>query len=133
MLSQLGQIAWSVADVDRTEAFYEQTLGLKKLYRYGDLVFFDCAGVRLMLAKPENGEPVTPQGAIYFKVPDLLPPDYVSAVRESRRRSLRAAIDGSVKAFESSPDARLLDTSALDVDGAIAEAVRLVEEQLALR
>ena len=29
-----------------------------------------------------------------FKVPDLLPPDYVTAVRESRRRSLRSAIDG---------------------------------------
>ncbi len=71
MLSQLGQIAYNVSDVDRTEAFYEQTPGLKKMYRYGDLVFFDCAGVRLMLAKPENGEPVTTQGAIYFKVPDL--------------------------------------------------------------
>jgi methylmalonyl-CoA/ethylmalonyl-CoA epimerase len=71
MLGQLGQIAYSVSDVDRTEAFYEQTLGLKKMYRYGDLVFFDCAGVRLMLAKPENGEAVTTQGAIYFKVPDL--------------------------------------------------------------
>src|SRR5205085_11701755 len=46
-----------------------------------------------------------------FKVPDLLPPDYVTAVRESRRRSLRAAIDGAVKAFESSADARLLDAN----------------------
>jgi methylmalonyl-CoA/ethylmalonyl-CoA epimerase len=71
MLSQLGQIAYNVADVDRTETFYEQTLGLKKMYRYGDLVFFDCNGVRLLLAKPENGEAVVTQGAIYFKVPDL--------------------------------------------------------------
>ena len=46
-----------------------------------------------------------------FKVPDLLPPDYITAVRESRRRSLREAIDGSVKAFESSSDARLLDAN----------------------
>ena len=46
-----------------------------------------------------------------FKVPDLLPPDYVTAVRESRRRSLRAAIDGAVGAFESSADARLLDAN----------------------
>ncbi len=44
-----------------------------------------------------------------FKVPDLLPPDYVTAVRESRRRSLREAIDGGVKSFESSADAKLLD------------------------
>ena len=46
-----------------------------------------------------------------FKVPDLLPPDYVTAVREARRRSLRAAIDGAVGSFEASPDARLLDAN----------------------
>ncbi len=44
-----------------------------------------------------------------FQVPDLLPPDYITSVRESRRRKLRDMIDGSVQAFESSPDARLLD------------------------
>ena len=44
-------------------------------------------------------------------MPDLLPPDYVTAVRETRRRSLRSAIDGAVGAFESSADARLLDSN----------------------
>jgi methylmalonyl-CoA/ethylmalonyl-CoA epimerase len=72
MLSQLGQIALNVSDVDRTEKFYGDILGLRKIYRYGDLVFYDCAGVRLMLSKPENGEAITPQGAIYFKVPDVV-------------------------------------------------------------
>jgi Protein of unknown function (DUF1501) len=46
-----------------------------------------------------------------FKVPDLLPPDYITAVREDRRRKLREAIDGKVAAFESSADARLMDAS----------------------
>ncbi len=46
-----------------------------------------------------------------FKVPDLVPPDYVTAIREQRRRSLRSAIDGAVGAFESSADARLLDAN----------------------
>jgi Protein of unknown function (DUF1501) len=46
-----------------------------------------------------------------FQVPDLRPPDYVTAVRESRRRSLRAALDGAVGSFESSADARLLDSN----------------------
>ena len=46
-----------------------------------------------------------------FKVPDLLPPDYVTSVRESRRRSLREAIDGASAAFESSTDAKLLDAN----------------------
>lgn len=71
-INQIGQIALAVSDTDRSEAFYEHTLGLRKLYRYGDLAFFDCAGVRLMLSPPENGQPVTvAQGAIYFRVSDL--------------------------------------------------------------
>ncbi len=44
-----------------------------------------------------------------FKVPDLLPPDYITAVREGRRKKLRESIDGAVKAFEASPEARLMD------------------------
>jgi methylmalonyl-CoA/ethylmalonyl-CoA epimerase len=71
-MNQIGQIAIPVTDTDRSEAFYEQTLGLRKLYRFGDLSFFDCAGVRLMLSPPENKQAVTPgQGAIYFRVADL--------------------------------------------------------------
>lgn len=44
-----------------------------------------------------------------FKVPDLLPPDYISNVRTDRRRRLRDFVDGAVKQFEVSPDAKLLD------------------------
>jgi methylmalonyl-CoA/ethylmalonyl-CoA epimerase len=83
-LNQIGQIALAVSDPDRSEAFYETTLGLKKLYRYGDLVFFDCAGTRLMLSPPEQGQPViVAQGAIYFRVPDLF-----LAVAELRAQSV---------------------------------------------
>jgi methylmalonyl-CoA/ethylmalonyl-CoA epimerase len=71
MLNQIGQIARAVSDVNRAETFYEEVLGLRKLYRFGSLVFFDCAGVRLLLDKPEDGSAITPQGAIYFKVPDI--------------------------------------------------------------
>ncbi len=44
-----------------------------------------------------------------FKVPDLLPPEYISAVRANRRQRLREAIDGSIAAFETSAAARQLD------------------------
>jgi len=40
-ISQIGQIALPVTDVDRSEAFYAETLGLRKLFRFGDLSFFD--------------------------------------------------------------------------------------------
>ena len=59
-----------------------------------------------------------------FKVPDLLPPAYITAARESRRRSLREAIDGGVKAFETSADARLMDAN-------FAQAYKLMSSKTA--
>jgi uncharacterized protein (DUF1501 family) len=44
-----------------------------------------------------------------FKVEDLLPPDYLAAVRGRRRQRLREAIDGAAAAFEASPAAKQLD------------------------
>ena len=69
MLLNLGQIALPVADTDRAEAFYEKVIGLRKLYRFGDLSFFDCAGVRLLLDKAAN--PITPCGCLYFRCADI--------------------------------------------------------------
>lgn len=46
-----------------------------------------------------------------FRVPDLLPPDYIGAIRKDRRQALREAVDGSIKALESSADAKLLDAN----------------------
>ena len=52
-----------------------------------------------------NADPADPK----FKVPDLLPPDYISAVRAGRRQTLRAAVDGAVAAFEKNAQAKQLD------------------------
>jgi hypothetical protein len=46
-----------------------------------------------------------------FKVPDLLPPDYISGVRARRRQKMRAAVEGALEAFEKLPQARQLDDS----------------------
>jgi hypothetical protein len=46
-----------------------------------------------------------------FKVPDLRPPDYISAVRASRRQQMRAAVEGSLAAFEKTPLAKQMDDS----------------------
>ena len=46
-----------------------------------------------------------------FKVPDLLPPDQIGAARLDRRRKMRDIVDGAVKNFEASEDARLLNDS----------------------
>ena len=69
-LGPIGQIAVSVADVDRSEAFYGGQLGLRKLFRFGTLSFYDCAGVRLLLDQAQGA--VTAQGSpIYFRVADI--------------------------------------------------------------
>ncbi|MDG2123669.1 MAG: DUF1501 domain-containing protein, partial [Verrucomicrobiales bacterium] len=44
-----------------------------------------------------------------FNVPDLLPPDQFGAARLDRRRKMRDIVDDTVKAFEASEDARLMD------------------------
>ena len=69
-LNQIGQIVVTVDDVDSAENFYTEKLGLHKLYRYGDLLFFDCAGVRLLIEKGK--EPFEPKSSIlYFRVADI--------------------------------------------------------------
>jgi hypothetical protein len=54
-----------------------------------------------------NADPSDPN----FKVPDMLPPDYLTALRVDRRRDWREMIDKSVSMFETSQDARLLDST----------------------
>jgi hypothetical protein len=54
-----------------------------------------------------NADPSDPN----FKVPDMLPPDYLSALRVDRRRNWREMIDHTVSKFETSQDARLLDST----------------------
>src|SRR5439155_18983299 len=47
--------------------------------------------------------------AANFKVPDLLPPDQINAVRAERRQKLRDAVDGAMSAFENNAQAKQLD------------------------
>jgi len=70
-VSQLGQVSLTVDDIDTAERFYGETLGLRKLFRFGDLVFFDCSGVRLFIEK-SNSKPFTPASSVlYFRTPDI--------------------------------------------------------------
>lgn len=70
-LNQLGQVMLPVVDVDVAEEFYSQKLGLRKLYRFGDFLFYDCAGVRLLLEK-STAQPFIPSASIfYFRVTDI--------------------------------------------------------------
>jgi methylmalonyl-CoA/ethylmalonyl-CoA epimerase len=82
-LSRIGQIALAVRDVDRAEAFYQETLGLRKLYRYGDLSFFDCSGVRLLLEKAHDPDEARHGSPLYFACADM-----AFSVRELEQRGV---------------------------------------------
>ncbi|MFN9270093.1 MAG: DUF1501 domain-containing protein [Planctomycetaceae bacterium] len=73
-----------------------------------------------------------------FRVPDLLPPSELPVVRTDRRRRLRDLVDQSVKEFESSAPARLMDSSfeqayRLMTSSQAREAFALEQETDALR
>ena len=54
-LGEIGQISVNAHDLERAVAFYKDTLGLKHLFSVPSrMAFFDCNGVRLMLAIPER-------------------------------------------------------------------------------
>src|SRR3954470_5956088 len=82
-VSHIGQIAFATADVDRAEAFYRDALGLRRLYRFGDLTFFDCAGVRLMIEKAHAPENIANASVIYFRCADI-----ALAMRELEHRGV---------------------------------------------
>ena len=70
-LAQVGQISVRVRDLARAEAFYRDSLGMKHLFTFPGLAFFDCGGVRLMLGPPERPEFDHPASILYYKVEDI--------------------------------------------------------------
>ena len=71
MLASIGQISMNAKDVDRATAFYRDTLKVPFLFRFGDLAFFNCDGIRLMVGKAEKPEFDHPGSVLYFKVADI--------------------------------------------------------------
>jgi catechol 2,3-dioxygenase-like lactoylglutathione lyase family enzyme len=67
-LGALAQIARTVRDVRESAAWYGETLGLKHLYTFGTLAFFDCGGTRLMLS--EQPQPAA-ESILYLRVTDI--------------------------------------------------------------
>jgi len=67
-IGPLGQIARKVRDIGAARKWYGETLGLKHLYSFGDLAFFDCGGTRLLLSQDGNAEG---ESILYFRVPDI--------------------------------------------------------------
>jgi len=81
-----------------------------------------------------NSDPSQPD----FKVPDLLPPKEIGEVRLERRRMMRDLVDSSVKNFESSEQAKLMDSNfesayRIMTSSQAREAFDLAKEPLKVR
>ncbi len=68
-LTEVGQIAVTVEDVERATAFYRDVLGVPFLFDAPGLAFFDLGGVRLMLSRPEGVGPSS--SLLYFRAADI--------------------------------------------------------------
>jgi DNA-binding CsgD family transcriptional regulator/catechol 2,3-dioxygenase-like lactoylglutathione lyase family enzyme len=68
-LGPIGQISRHVGDIDAARVWYEETLGLRHLYSFANLAFFDCGGVRLFLTADHGANPG--DSLIYFRVDDI--------------------------------------------------------------
>ena len=67
-LGALAQISRGVRDIKESEAWYGTTLGLKHLYSFGTLAFFDCGGIRLYLQQQDKPGP---ESILYLRVGDI--------------------------------------------------------------
>jgi extradiol dioxygenase family protein len=65
-ITAVGQIARRVKDIDAARRWYGEVLGLPHLYSFGDMAFYDCASLRLLLCKDEAAESI-----LYFRVSDF--------------------------------------------------------------
>ena len=70
-LEGIHHVTCITGDAPGNVDFYTGVLGLRKLYRFGDLTFFDCAGVRLLLEKVKDQAELVPHGCIYFRCADI--------------------------------------------------------------
>lgn len=70
-LGPIGQVSLLTRDAPAAERFYRDVLGLPHLYTFGDLVFFDCDGVRLYIRQVRGDEEWRESSTLYFRVDDI--------------------------------------------------------------
>ena len=70
-LARIGQISINIHNLEQAVEFYREKLGMKHLFTVPKMAFFDCGGIRLMLAVPEKPEFDHPGSVIYYKVDDI--------------------------------------------------------------
>ena len=67
-IGPIAQVARTVSDVEAARAWYRDVLGLRHLYSFEGMAFFDCGGLRLYLSQ---ANPVAAESILYFRVADI--------------------------------------------------------------
>lgn len=67
VIGSIGQIARTVSDLEASTRWYGEVLGLRHLFTAGNMAFFDCGGIRLMLSEGK----VEPESILYFNVDEI--------------------------------------------------------------
>jgi catechol 2,3-dioxygenase-like lactoylglutathione lyase family enzyme len=70
-LSGIRQVSITVQDLKKAVTFYRDSLGIPFLFETPSLAFFDCIGIRLMLALPEKPEDNLLAWVVYLNVADI--------------------------------------------------------------
>ncbi|UCF21302.1 MAG: VOC family protein [Gemmatimonadota bacterium] len=70
-LSEIGQIAVTVQDLEGAVEFYRDVLGMRLLLEAPGMAFFKCGSVRLMLGTSEAAVDESGGTIIYYRVPDI--------------------------------------------------------------
>jgi DNA-binding CsgD family transcriptional regulator/catechol 2,3-dioxygenase-like lactoylglutathione lyase family enzyme len=68
-LGRISQISRTVRNIQESQTWYSKVLGLKHLYTFGNLAFFDCDGIRLFLSEAKDASGA--ESIIYFNVSDV--------------------------------------------------------------
>jgi DNA-binding CsgD family transcriptional regulator/extradiol dioxygenase family protein len=72
-LGALGQVSRKVRDIEAARKWDGEVLGLAHLYSFGDLAFFDMAGIRLFLSQAKDAakNEMSGESILYFRVADI--------------------------------------------------------------
>ncbi len=71
LIDGISQISVTAYDLERGIEFYRDILGLNFLFDTGNMAFFDCGGIRLMLSLPEKEEFRHQSSIIYFHTQNI--------------------------------------------------------------
>jgi DNA-binding CsgD family transcriptional regulator len=77
-LGVIAQISRVVLNIDQARSWYSDVAGLRHIYSFGKMAFFDCAGMRLMLSEAERNPKSkrakslsSNESILYFRVVDI--------------------------------------------------------------